>query len=146
MPATADAPAATVVSVLGEDTLPVADVLAVLPPAALAQAWARGEVEFGRRAAVVVGPNDPARVKDRRLVVEAGWNWTGAKQSTHRSFRDLWAGEQTPPPECGEYVEYREAAGPGQSPLAPIKRADAVKAAALHVRLTDKGLAQLDVQ
>jgi hypothetical protein len=135
----------TVVTVLGEETMAVADVLAVLPPAALSQAWARGDVQFGRRAFVVVGSTGKDDARNRRLVVEAGWNWTGKKQDHHQSFRDLWAGANGTLPECGEYVDYREGAEPGKSPLVPINRADALKATALCVKLTDKGLAQLDV-
>jgi hypothetical protein len=122
----------TVVTVLGEETMAVADVLAVLPPAALSQAWARGDVQFGRRAFVVVGSTGRDDARNRR-------------QDHHQSFRDLWAGANGTLPECGEYVDYREGAEPGKSPLVPINRADALKATALCVKLTDKGLAQLDV-
>lgn len=146
MPATAEAPA-TAVSVLGEETMPVAEVLALLPPAALSQAWARGEVEFGHRAFVVVGSTAKDDARNRRLVVEAGWKWTGAKKPTHRSFRELWAAEGAKIPECAEYVEYREGdekADPNKSPLATITRGEAVRLTALCVKLTDKGLGAID--
>lgn len=132
--------------------------------AAVAAAWSRGEVEFGRTKYVVTGNpetnvtvHNGVSVPPAAVVVEGGLEWTGPKQRWHQPFSRL-RGERLPA--APRYQKYQlevclnkekdvwEWLEEGQSPgrretryaRRDIDRAEADRLFELHVRLTDKGL------
>lgn len=151
------------VLLLGDADQPVADVLGQVSEAVLAQAWARGDVEFGRVAHCVTGrPGVPA--SNPTLVVEVNVEWTGPKTPRHERLAKVLA-DMRRVPDVAEYKRYtlQESAGkdeagverwrtlpPGAAPedgretrwtTVKITRAEAEALLAPRVRLTDKGLA-----
>ncbi len=90
---------------LGEQgEVAVADVVAKLGEPALAQAWARGLVEFGRTKYVISG--NPDNVKsDPCLIIESGLEWGGAKTARHGRLVDLLAWKM---PVCEKYEKYQQ--------------------------------------
>lgn len=148
---------------LSDDHKPLADVLAAAPERAWAQAWARGDIEFGRVSHCVTGrPGVPA--SNPTLLIEDGIEWTGAKTPKHAAFSRLLADSRRVP-ECAEYKRYvkqelvgkdeqgvekwRTLDGPAEEgretrwTTARITRAEAVALLGLYVRLTDKGMAAI---
>lgn len=135
-----------VAGLLGVETRPLAEVRSALGAAgdlALAKAWAAGDVEFGHRTYCVTGPVGKI---GSCLVIEEGWDWSGPKTKMHKAYRDLLG--ETPPKtdKCKKY-ETVEPARFGEEPYlkaTEIPPAEAHATIALHVRLTDKGLAGAD--
>lgn len=137
---------------LADDGLPVAEALRQVGESALALAWVRGEVEFGRRNHCVTGNPDVADVKSpgvkSALVFEEGTNWSGEKTKNHAQLKKILA-EADEMPRAAEFKKYvwKEVEGSKPRTMAwqtePITRAEAAKLFTLHVRLTDKGLAAL---
>lgn len=133
---------ATVAGELLDQVVPVSDLLAKVPQKELAKAWLTGDVEFGRREYVVTGkPGTKSEAVGSVLILESAVCWTGPKRVKHKPLKELLA-ESEQVPECGEYRTYEPDGSGGVKPV-PVSRADAAKALALMVRLTDKGLAAL---
>ena len=134
---------------------------------ALATAWARGEVEFGKTKYVVTGNPDTAidthngvKMPAPALVIEGGVEWSGPKQRWHAPFSKLKAETL---PTCQRYQKYQlevcvnkekdvwewlEEGRPADGretryARRAINRAEAEKLFDFWVRLTDKGQAAL---
>jgi hypothetical protein len=142
----------TVAEVLGKEPNPKMEL-------ALAQAWARGDVEFGRISHCVTGRPGVPESKPT-LIIESGIQWTGAKTPQHKRFSELKA-DAAKVPECSEYKKYVQEVLIGKDeqgverwkvqPVNPgdesrwttvkIQRPEAVALLVLYVQLTDKGLA-----
>ncbi len=150
-----------------EGELPLSALAGRVSDAALALAWARGEVEFGKTKYVTTGNPETAVTMHNgvalpapALVIEGGVEWTGPKQRWHAPFHKLRA-EALP-----KYVRYQkyqlevcvnkekdvwEWLDAGQAPgrretryaRRDIEQAEAEALFALHVRLTDKGAGSL---
>jgi hypothetical protein len=146
----------------GEQRL--ADVLAKTSDAAVAVAWARGEVEFGKTKYVVTGnphtavqTHNGVNLPPPTVVIEGGHEWTGPKKLWHQSFAKL---REEKLPACPRYQKYQlevcvnpdrdvwEWLEEGQSPgrretryaRRDVDRAEAERLFDLRIRLTDKGL------
>lgn len=150
-PAASAAPAAeagakpAIYAAIPAEGIPLADLLRKVDPAAVALAWAAGEVEFGRAKYTVTGG---VKRKDAMLVIEGGMSWTGPKTRGHQTFLEILAAEKELPA-CGEYRRYKEPppnyddlppAEKEKSPLLPLTEAEAHRAIGLVVRLTDAGI------
>lgn len=168
MTATASAKAAadttellTVLAVDGETTLSAAIQRCGEP--AVAAAWAKGEIEFGRTKYVTSG--NPATAVDVHngvklprptLIVEGGLEWTGPKQRHHEPLAKILAEKVPVLPayqkyqlevcvnrdrDVWEWLEDGDAADGRDTRYArrEIKRAEAEALIELRVRLTDKG-------
>jgi len=153
----------TLLAVDGETTLTAAIQRCGEP--AVAAAWAKGEVEFGKTKYIVTG--NPATAVDVHngvklprptLIVEGGLEWTGPKQRYHEPLAKILA--EKPPvypayqkyqlevcvnkeKDIWEWLEGDDAADGRDTRYArrDIKRAEAEALIELRVRLTDKGLA-----
>ncbi len=143
MTETKEATAKDIADVLKDESMAVKELLTLVPPIALAKAWAAGEVEFGRRVFSITGPLGKP---ESRLVVESGVNWSGAKSSARKPLKELLA-EDDSPPKCGEYSQYNLIPKNSElkSPLTKIEEKNAHDLIALQVRLTDKGLANIGI-
>lgn len=134
---------------------------------ALAAAWARGEVEFGRTKHITTGnPSIPDfhhnGVAQSRpaVVIEDGVEWTGPKQRWHKNLAGILA--ETLPvarayqkyqrevcvnreKDVWEWLEAGEDPGERETRWARrnCDRAEAERLFLLYVRLTDKGLSGL---
>lgn len=154
---------------LADQPRPVAEVLALGPrmESALSQAWARGDVEFGRACHCVTGR--PGVPESRpALVIEDGTDWTGPKTPRHGTFARLRADAERLPvvTEFKKYVkqvlvsrdeqgterwrtataeELQEEGRELRWATQKIERPEAVALMALQVQLTDKGLAALQL-
>lgn len=156
-------PAAELLALIGDQTMPVSDVLAVVSESVLAGAWARGEIQFGRRQHCVSGrPGLPE--SNPTLYVEDGMSWSGAKTAKHKRVAAVLA-DGRKVPECKTYRQYVRQVSKGKDEYGieqwrtvdevpdgveyrwttqPIDRERAAKLLELHVQLTDKGLAAMD--
>jgi hypothetical protein len=148
---------ADLAAAIGDEDAAVADVLALVPEAALAKAWAAGHAEFGRRRHCVTGRPGVPESKPA-LLIEANTDWTGEKTAKHTRLAALLA-EAAKLPDCRTYKKYvlevqvnqakdlwdvLEGDAKGRDTrwtTAEIDRAEAAELLALRVRLTDKGLA-----
>lgn len=149
--------AADVVLTLEDREMPLADLVAATSQTAVASAWARGDVEFGRRVRVVTGnpqirsgPMGTPGVLSRPdespagLVVEDGFEWSGPKTAQKAPLASILADNELP--HCPRYRKYVPATNDrGEEYLKPVNipRAEAQELCAYRVRLTDKGLASL---
>jgi hypothetical protein len=160
--ATATADAADVLVLLADGEALVADVLKGVSELALAQAWARGEVEFGRRNHCVTGRPGVA-ASNPTLVLEDGVSWTGPKTPRHKPLKGVLA-DAARVPDCTDWKQYVKEVSQGKDDrgfehwrvvadvpegqefrwtTARVTKAEAVAALALRARLTDKGLAAM---
>lgn len=146
MPAVAEAPS-DVVALLEDREMPLSELAETLDAKAIGKAWAAGHIEFGQPAHCVAGP---VGGEGSILVIEGGISWTGPKTQQHKPYTKL--AEDTVP-ECGRYeradvpmVSRHDAKNDRTTYHRPaVGRDEAVRLLSLRVRLTDKGLATLDV-
>lgn len=151
---------------LADQSQPVGALLKANPKfeQALAVAWARGDVEFGRQSHCVTGrPGVPQ--SNPTLFIEDGIAWSGAKTPRHVRLAQLIADAQKVP-ECAHYRKYVKQVLAGKDEhgvehwktvatvpdgmefrwnTETIQRPEAVALLALYVQLTDKGLSALQV-
>lgn len=147
-PVSAPASGADVAEVLLDADMPLADLIARTSQAAVASAWARGDIELGHAKYVVTG--NP-RIKLTRegespsgVIVEGGVEWSGPKTARHKSLADTLAGGTLPTADrYRKYVTARNDQGEEFMKPVVIPREEAVALCALRVRLTDKGLGAL---
>jgi hypothetical protein len=153
--------AADLAALLSDGDAPLSDALSLVGEPALAAAWSRGEVEFGRQTYTVSGRPGAAESKPT-LYVEDGVTWTGERRAYHKGFSALLA-DLARVPDCTEYRKYvrqvcagkdetgmerwrtlpADDTGDGQEvrwATKTITRDEAAKALAPRVRLTDKGV------
>lgn len=162
--ATTDRPAALtpaeLAAALGEADWLAAEVLGLVGQDALAAAWARGDVEFGRTKYVCAGNPDFPEKSSPTLIVEDGLEWTGPKRRFHGRLAHVLA-ESLPERrhhqkyqrevcvnrerDAWEWLDRPEDARGRETRWArrDIDRAEAERLFELRVRLTDKGLAAL---
>ncbi len=135
------AAAADLADALGADAMSLADLKKLgVDDMAIARAWAAGNIEFGHRQYCVTGP---AGKIGSALVLEDGWDWSGPKTKMHKGYKEL-AGDQLPKVEkFKKYVAQPPEKFGDEPVLKPVEvsEAEALAAVALHVRLTDQGLA-----
>ena len=125
---------------------------------ALAQAWARGDIEFGRMTHCVTGRPGVPESKPT-LIIESGINWTGPKTPKHMRYSELKA-DAAKVPGCSLYKKYVQEVLQGKDEqgvekwkiqdvgegdearwtTVKIERAEAVALLRLRVQLTDKGM------
>lgn len=156
MTATAEVPATTatadIVALLQDQTMPLTDVAALLSPQAIGKAWAAGHIEFGRQKYCTVGKlsdTPEGQAEGSILILEGGIEWTGQKTHQHKPYKDL----VEPLPYCERYERADLPMIPVKDPKndrvtyhrPQVKRDEAVTMTALQVKLTDKGLATLQV-
>lgn len=145
----------------GEPTLPAA--VAACGEAAVALAWARGEIEFGRTKYVCTGNPDTAvtvhngvHLPAPAVVIEGGVEWSGPKQRHHGPFAAV-KGDALPKyaryqkyqlevctnkeKDVWEWLEEGKPANGRETRFArrDIDRAEAEALFALRVRLSEKG-------
>jgi hypothetical protein len=150
-----------------EGEAPLADALARCGEAALALAWARGEVEFGRTKMVTTGNpltavtvHNGVHLPAPTLVVEGGVEWSGPKQRHHAPFQKFKDDRLPQYPryqkyqlevcvnkekDVWEWLEAGDAADGRETRYArrDVKRAEAEALVVTLVRLTEKGAAAL---
>lgn len=149
---------------LGDREMPLADALKSVSELALAQAWSRGEVEFGRTKHCVTGRPGVPESKPT-LIIENEIEWSGAKTPRHGRLAKVLSDAKRCPV-CSVYKKYikqvsygRDEAGverwktvtdaelaDGQefrSATVDIQKSEAEQLMATYVRLTDAGLAAL---
>lgn len=154
---------------LADGERPLGDVLRADPKAepALALAWVRGDVEFGRACHCVTGRPGLPESKPT-LVIEDGTDWTGPKTPKHAPFAKIKA-DAGRLPNVTEYKKYVRQVMVGKDDQGverwrtatpeelrevedgrefrwttqPINRDEAARLMAPCVRLTDKGMAAL---
>ncbi len=146
MPAVADA-TSDIVALLEDREMPLAELASTVDAKVIGKAWAAGQIEFGQPVYCVAGPSGG---ENSILILEGGMSWTGPKSVQHKPYSKM---VEDTVPECGRYER-------ADVPMAakhdakndrttyhrpPVGRDDAVKLLALRVRLTDKGLATLEV-
>ena len=143
MEATKTSYAADVAAALEDRTMPLAELVELVGEKAVASAWARGDIELGRRVRCVTGRPG---FKDGRstLVVEEPTEWTGEKRKGQQPLAAILAETL---PACEFYRRYDRTTDPvtGEDAVKPVNitRAQAEELCRLSVRLTDKGLAAL---
>lgn len=137
---------------LSDDGLPVAEVLEQVGESALALAWVKGEIEFGRRNHCVTGNPDAVDTSSPNvksaLVFEEGMNWSGEKTKNHAQLKKIIAeADVMPRSQIFQKYIWKEVEGSRPKLMAwhreDITKAEAAKLWTLYVRLTDKGLAAL---
>lgn len=140
-------PTDAVLLTLEDREMPLAELVAKVGDKVAASAWARGEIELGRRVRVVTG--NPKLKLSREgespagLMIEEPVEWSGPKTGRQKSLAAILAEEL---PECPRYRRYEKAVNDqGEEYRKPvvIRRDEAVKLCEYRVRLTDKGLAAL---
>ena len=90
---------------LGEQgEVPVTELVARFGESVLAQAWAKGDVEFGRTKYCVSGNPDNPR-SNPCLIIEEGVEWGGAKSARHGRLVSLLAWKL---PVCERYERYQQ--------------------------------------
>ncbi len=149
---TLDAPKAVsddVLLAIADGEMPLSELLGVAKEKSVAIAWARGEIEFGRRVRIVTGNPEIRMTRPDEspsgVVVEDGIEWTGPKTAQHGPFSVILKAESELPV-ASRYRKYESAKNDqGEKFLKPvnIERSEAIAMCALKVRLTDKGMAAL---
>lgn len=156
-----------VAAALAGGEVPVAELLAVVPESALAAAWARGDVEFGKVKYVVTGnpetnvaTHNGVTLPPASVVIEGGLEWTGPRQRWHGRLSDILRESLPHAPayqkyqrevcvnkakDVWEWLERPSDAKGRETRWArrDIDRAEAEQLFALYVRLTDKGMGNL---
>jgi hypothetical protein len=161
---------AELLTVLGEQELPLAEALKVIGEPTLTRAWAAGEIEFGHTKYVVSGSpgfspgEDPLHATQRlgpTLIIEKGLEWSGEKTRFLGRFKDVVRDARMP--EVDFYQYYRQEVctdrrkdtwvwlGEGENPgrrevrwvRVECSKEQAEKQFVWLVRLTDKGLSKL---
>lgn len=139
-----DAKARDLASVLGVEEMLLEALRAQVPDLDIAKAWADGRIEFGHQQYCCTGP--VSVTGDLRpgsaLVIELGMTWTGPKTKLHKSFRDLVKEEPVVVEKYKRYEWFEPQFSGDEKKLkaVDIPKEVALKAIALKVRLTDKGL------
>jgi hypothetical protein len=130
---------------LGSETMSLDDLRKLCTDIDIARAWAGGLIEFGHKQYCLTGPVSGNSLKPgSRLVLEEGFEWSGAKTKMHKPYRELI---NETPPKVEKFFRYEWTVPKlfGEEPVlrpVEISESEAVTAIALQVRLTDKGLGE----
>lgn len=160
---------AALLSLLGENEVPLSEVTAVAPAEFLGRAWAAGDIEFGHSKYIMTNApgGDPATAVQRvgpTLVMEGGVEWSGAKKPYHGRVKDIL--KSTALPAATYYQRYQQefcvnkakdvwewveadtdvAGREVRWVRRDCSKKDAESLFGWYVKLTDKGLAQLQAE
>lgn len=148
MPAAAPpATAPDVLAALEDKEMTLAELRQLVDDKAIGRAWAGGFIEFGQPNYCIQGAGSN---EHSCLIYEGGVSWGGPKTQLHKNFANLL--KDNVMPVCGRYeradlpmlkkTDPRTGHETFHRPM--VSQNDAQKLIGLRVRLTDKGLAEME--